>query len=219
MAGLTDKDSDRLEQRLRQRREELRWIIHDVLVESKRADYVDLAGAVHDAAEESVADLLHDMDMNRLRREVEEIADVEAALERISDGSYGQCIDCGDDITAERLEAYPTAKRCITCQTKQESDRRGGSQSRFCRQSQTRLAIPFQPDTRKKRPTRPASHFAGVTTGCCRPTSPEVTKTSGMRDLTVLAAKDCTCRKGHGPGSASSLLARVFAAFRDHGPA
>ena len=40
-------------------------------------------------------------------------------------GAYGKCVDCGDAITYERLDAYPTAKRCITCQSRHEN-RRGG---------------------------------------------------------------------------------------------
>jgi len=47
-----------------------------------------------------------------LRRE---IADIRAALARIEDGSYGVCARCGNEISARRLEALPTATRCIDC--------------------------------------------------------------------------------------------------------
>jgi RNA polymerase-binding protein DksA len=123
---LTNADVDRFRERLSKRREELRWLIHDALVASKRQDYIEIAGSVHDAAEESVAELLADMSLATLDREVDELRDVEAALTRVADGVYGRCIACGDDIGRERLEAYPTAKRCLTCQTKHETDKRGG---------------------------------------------------------------------------------------------
>lgn len=47
-----------------------------------------------------------------LRRE---IAEVRAALVRIERGEYGTCIACGEDIAPARLEALPTATRCIAC--------------------------------------------------------------------------------------------------------
>lgn len=126
MGEISEKDFPEFRQRLLRRREELRRAVHDALVESEREDYAALAGQVHDTSEESVAALLNGMNLTILNRETQEIADIEAALERIKAGSYGVCVDCGDDIVRERLEAYPTAKRCIACQTRRETERRGG---------------------------------------------------------------------------------------------
>ena len=47
-----------------------------------------------------------------LRQEAE---DIRAALVRIDKGTYGVCAICGDDIAAARLDALPTATRCIKC--------------------------------------------------------------------------------------------------------
>ena len=55
--------------------------------------------------------------------ETAELGDIQAALERIELGRYGTCTDCGQTIAADRLNAYPTAKRCIGCQTRKESKR------------------------------------------------------------------------------------------------
>ena len=55
--------------------------------------------------------------------ETAELGDIEAALERMDAGSYGQCTDCGVAIAPARLKAYPTAKRCIDCQTVAEQHR------------------------------------------------------------------------------------------------
>lgn len=44
-----------------------------------------------------------------------EIRQIEEALRRISEGSYGVCANCGEDIAPKRLEALPTATRCIKC--------------------------------------------------------------------------------------------------------
>ena len=44
--------------------------------------------------------------------------EVLAALARIDEGSYGQCVDCGHEIPEGRLEARPEAARCVGCQAK-----------------------------------------------------------------------------------------------------
>ena len=53
-------------------------------------------------------------------RETEELDQIEAALRRIEDGSYGQCADCGVEIPSARLDVAPEASRCIACQEKVE---------------------------------------------------------------------------------------------------
>ena len=55
--------------------------------------------------------------------ETAELGDIEAALGRMDAGTYGQCTDCGVTIAPARLNAYPTAKRCIDCQTVAEQRR------------------------------------------------------------------------------------------------
>ncbi|MEM7643009.1 MAG: TraR/DksA family transcriptional regulator [Pseudomonadota bacterium] len=44
-----------------------------------------------------------------------EIRAIDAALQRIEDGTYGVCVRCGADILSERLEAVPTAALCRHC--------------------------------------------------------------------------------------------------------
>jgi RNA polymerase-binding protein DksA len=48
------------------------------------------------------------------------LADIDAALGRIDDGTYGICTNCGTPIPEERLEARPWATLCIDCQREQE---------------------------------------------------------------------------------------------------
>jgi RNA polymerase-binding transcription factor DksA len=40
---------------------------------------------------------------------------IQAALGRIADGTYGQCVACGEDIGEARLAAIPEATRCVNC--------------------------------------------------------------------------------------------------------
>ncbi|MEU8341158.1 transcriptional regulator, TraR/DksA family [Actinomadura meyerae] len=50
-----------------------------------------------------------------LRRAEAQLADIDGALARVRDGTYGQCERCGGPIGAERLAARPAARTCITC--------------------------------------------------------------------------------------------------------
>ena len=59
----------------------------------------------------------------RLRdRERKLIGKIKEALERIEDGSFGICEECGEEIGIKRLEARPVTTLCIDCKTKQEAN-------------------------------------------------------------------------------------------------
>ena len=45
---------------------------------------------------------------------------VEGALVRMNEGTYGECISCGNEINSKRLEAVPWTRHCIACQEKLE---------------------------------------------------------------------------------------------------
>src|SRR5262249_34551297 len=49
------------------------------------------------------------------KTETTEIHQIEAALKRISEGTYGTCAKCGEPIDPRRLKALPTAPTCISC--------------------------------------------------------------------------------------------------------
>ena len=48
------------------------------------------------------------------------LAEIDAALKRIEDGTYGICSSCGEPIAEERLEAVPWTTQCIDCKRKEE---------------------------------------------------------------------------------------------------
>jgi RNA polymerase-binding protein DksA len=52
------------------------------------------------------------------KTETMEIRQIEAALKRISEGTYGTCAKCGEAIDPRRLKALPTAATCISCSAK-----------------------------------------------------------------------------------------------------
>jgi DnaK suppressor protein len=57
-----------------------------------------------------------DLAMRHVDRDSALLRDVKAALRRISDGSFGTCIECESPISPRRLAAVPWALRCIQCQ-------------------------------------------------------------------------------------------------------
>jgi len=50
-------------------------------------------------------------------RAIQHLAQVDGALARLDEGTFGQCIRCGREIAPARLEALPWAAHCIDCQT------------------------------------------------------------------------------------------------------
>lgn len=118
--ALTRGDRRRFEQRLRARLATLTREITSELQDSEGEDYSALAGDEGDIAS---ADQISDTRLFDLRRDVGEIDAVRAALDRLANETYGFCIDCATEIDRERLEADPSAARCIDCQLRLESAR------------------------------------------------------------------------------------------------
>lgn len=105
---------------LEKRYTELREEIRQELLKSDEQHFIDLAGQVHDLQDESVADLLIDLDLAILDMHIEEIRDIDSALMRLARGEYGKCSECDISISSERLHAWPTAARCQPCQERYE---------------------------------------------------------------------------------------------------
>lgn len=85
-----------------------------------KANINDIDGGAADVDDEAVADSIVDVDNAMIGLHLNEINDLNLALDRIQKGAYGICVDCSDDVGFNRLSAYPTAKRCIRCQTLHE---------------------------------------------------------------------------------------------------
>jgi DnaK suppressor protein len=79
--------------------------------------YGALAGDVGDTGDASVATEQAELRHAQISRDLGELRQVEAALSRWEEGSYGICSNCGLDISQARLRANAAAERCIVCQT------------------------------------------------------------------------------------------------------
>ncbi|MGY6276001.1 TraR/DksA family transcriptional regulator [Methylomonas sp. MgM2] len=114
--GLNEKQINKFKKKLNDRLIALRLEISEELTRSEEEQYAELAGQVHDTGDEALADLLVDIELAAVDRLIQEIRDIETALTRIAEGRYGECCDCADAIPIERLQACPTARRCLICQ-------------------------------------------------------------------------------------------------------
>jgi RNA polymerase-binding transcription factor len=114
--ALTRKQLEEFERLLRQRREQVVAEILEDVARARDESYADVAGSVTDLGDEALADLLSDLDNAEIARDMRTVRELDAALARSADGSYGTCADCRGDVGLERLRAYPTAVRCIKCQ-------------------------------------------------------------------------------------------------------
>lgn len=124
MAILSRDQLDLLAGLLRARGEALRAFIAAGR-HSPDANYADVSGAVHSLSDESFAELTSALSRMNLTKASEELREVEAAMDRMREGNYGICTDCGAAIGYARLRVTPEARRCALCQTKIE-DKRGG---------------------------------------------------------------------------------------------
>jgi DnaK suppressor protein len=112
-------------------RERYRVILRARLQELAASDQDRVSIAVErstDLADELERSVARDMALNNLARRFSEIRLVEAALDRITDGTYGICSGCDAEISKKRMAARPGTGLCITCQEAEEQTNNGPSQ-------------------------------------------------------------------------------------------
>jgi uncharacterized protein (DUF302 family)/RNA polymerase-binding transcription factor DksA len=108
------------ERRLRERDAELRADIDRELRKYRAQREESTADNVPDSGELSAADLLAEVNLAEVDRDFSELIEVERALQRLANGTYGLCVDCGDAVEKRRLEKSPHAARCQPCQAAAE---------------------------------------------------------------------------------------------------
>ncbi len=90
---------------------------HTEQIRSDQAAALDYADDdVKDAVDLSVMDVNKELALRLGERSSQMVADIDQALLRIKEGSYGLCARCGNPIGERRLEAVPTARYDATCQ-------------------------------------------------------------------------------------------------------
>jgi DnaK suppressor protein len=107
-----------LEHRRRELMNELQGKIRDVRAEGgKERDVLD-------QGESSEVDIQEDIEFALLQMKSETLTKINEALQRLEDGTYGNCFECGDEIAEARLRALPFAVRCKDCEEERETAER-----------------------------------------------------------------------------------------------
>lgn len=75
---------------------------------------------VKDAEEQSMEDFVLGMDFALMEMESATLKKIDEALHRLEEGTYGDCVECGQKIAEARLKALPFASTCRECQQQQE---------------------------------------------------------------------------------------------------
>ncbi len=117
VSALTEQQQEQLREQLENQRATLSADVDNEIRRSGSQTYTGLVGQVGDLEDQALADLLVDENLAAVHRHIRELREIDDALARMETGTYGECVDCGEAIGAERLQAYPTAVRCIDCQS------------------------------------------------------------------------------------------------------
>ncbi len=115
-AAMDKKKLDAFKKRLEERQRELRFNVSRTAQDGREADLESAQDVADRAANSYTKEFL----FSQSNSERQTLQMVDGALERIREGSFGECIACGEEINPKRLEAVPWTRHCIECQEKVE---------------------------------------------------------------------------------------------------
>lgn len=126
---------------------------------------------VKDAEEQSMEDFVLGMDFALMEMESETLRQIDEAIQRLEEGTYGICSECDERISEARLKALPFATVCRDCQAQREDDlaARNARPSRFFEDGPS-------PAARERRSDKPAKTWSAPTRAAA-PEPPAETRT------------------------------------------
>jgi DnaK suppressor protein len=110
------KKLDYFKKRLETRQQELRRTVIRTEQDGRTVD----EGSAQDIADRAASSYTKEFLFAQSNNDRQILQMVDEALARIREGSFGECISCGQEINAKRLEAVPWTRHCIECQEKLE---------------------------------------------------------------------------------------------------
>lgn len=110
------KKLDYFKKKLESRQQELRRMVSRTEHDGRSVD----DDSAQDIADKAASSYTKEFLFHQSNNDRQLLQMVENALSRIREGSFGECISCGKDINAKRLEAVPWTRHCIECQEKLE---------------------------------------------------------------------------------------------------
>jgi len=119
---------------------------------------------VRDAEEQSMEEFVLGMDFALMEMESETLRQIDEALQRLADGTYGSCSECDEKISEARLKALPFATVCRDCQAQREDDQaaRNARPSRFFEDGPS-------PAARERKSDKPAKSWSAPVRGGAAP--------------------------------------------------
>ncbi|HEY6359752.1 MAG TPA: TraR/DksA family transcriptional regulator [Vicinamibacterales bacterium] len=117
-AGKTNRYNE-LKKMLEDRRRELMNAVQDKMRDVRSSEGKDRE--VLDQGESSEVDIQEDIEFALIQMKSETLNKIDAALRRLDENTYGNCFECGDEISEARLRALPFAVRCKDCEEARET--------------------------------------------------------------------------------------------------
>lgn len=105
---------------LEERRREILAQVQEKMRDVRAEGGIGEGQGVLDAAESSEADIQDDIEFALIQMKSETLHRIEEALTRLDEGTFGNCFECGDEISERRLRALPFAVRCKDCEEARE---------------------------------------------------------------------------------------------------
>jgi DnaK suppressor protein len=129
-----------LKQMLEGRKKEILGQLHEKIRDVRAENVSGKANNVFDPGESSEAGIQEDIEFALIQMKAETLKKVDEALNRLEEGAYGNCFECGEEISQQRLRALPFAVRCRDCEEARENAQR---RERMAAQRQSSSALFF----------------------------------------------------------------------------
>jgi DnaK suppressor protein len=95
--------------------------LHARHVGEEQARALEIVNDDAKSSDQAIRDVIQELALKLGDRESRTVAEIDQALMRMKEGSYGLCVRCGKAIEERRLEAVPTARYDAACQTEIEN--------------------------------------------------------------------------------------------------
>ena len=104
------RDLNKIKEQLIQRK----WELEKKLTSLSKEQLSD--GQVQDPGDQALTSTMEALRMSLQDAEIDEYRRISSALNKIDEGLYGLCVDCGNPISEKRLQLFPDTTRCLACQ-------------------------------------------------------------------------------------------------------
>ena len=130
---------EELKDMLEERRRQILSQVHEKIRDVRTENVSGKVNAVLDPGESSEAGIQEDIEFALIQMKAETLHKINEALQRLEEGAYGNCFECGEEISRQRLRALPFAVRCKDCEQARETaqkrermmSQRGGTSALF----------------------------------------------------------------------------------------